>query len=65
MALNFESSKALISTSHCAIGMQLQSCNVLLIILKCDYYNRGHLDKVDQSDYRKITIYSEKVSRQS
>ena len=24
--------------------------------LQCDYYNRGHLDKVEQSDYRKITI---------
>ena len=24
--------------------------------LQCDCYNRGHLDKVDQSDYRKITI---------
>ena len=65
MALNFESSKALISTSHCAIGMQLQSCNVLLIILNFDYHNRGHIHKVDQSDYRKITIYSKKVSGQS
>ena len=50
MALNFESSKALISTSHCAIGMQLQSCNVLLVILKGDYHNWGHIHKVDQSD---------------
>ena len=53
MALNFESSKALMLTSHCAIGMHLQSCNVLLIISKCDYYNRGQLDKADQLDYRK------------
>ena len=30
----------------------------------CDYSNRGHLDKVDQLDYRKITIHSEKVSCQ-
>ena len=29
--------------------------------LQCDYYNR-HLDKTDQSDYRKITIHSKKVS---
>jgi len=28
-------------------------------------YNWGHLDKVDQSDYRKITIHSENVSCQS
>ena len=33
--------------------------------LQCDYYNWGHLDKVYQSDYRKITIHSEKVSCQS
>ena len=32
------------------------------LLLQCDYYNRGHLDKVDQSNYRKITMYSEKVS---
>lgn len=29
-------------------------------ILQCDYFNRRHLDWVDQSDYRKVTIYSEK-----
>ena len=29
--------------------------------LQCDYYNLGHLDKVDISDYRKITIHSKKV----
>ena len=28
--------------------------------LQCDYCNRGNLDKVDQSDYRKITIQSVK-----
>ena len=28
-------------------------------------YSQGCLDKVDQSDYRKITIHSEKVSCQS
>ena len=28
------------------------------VFLQCDYYNRGHLDKVDQSDYRKITIHT-------
>ena len=30
--------------------------------LQFDYYNWGHLDKVNQSDYRKITICSKKVS---
>ena len=30
--------------------------------LQFDYYNWGHLDKVIQSDYRKITIRSKKVS---
>ena len=28
---------------------------------QCDHCNRGHFDKVDQSDYRKITIHSKKV----
>ena len=32
-----------------------------LSLLQCDYCNRGHLDKVDQSDYMKITIHSKKV----
>ena len=27
----------------------------------CDYSNRGHLDKVDHSDYRKVTVHSKKV----
>ena len=30
-------------------------------LLQCDYYNRGYLDNVYQSDYRKITICSKKV----
>ena len=34
-------------------------------ILQCDYNSLGHLDKVDQSDYRRITVHSEKVSCQS
>ena len=34
------------------------------LLLQYDYYNWGHLDKVDQSYYRKITIRSEKVSCQ-
>ena len=33
--------------------------------LQCDYYNHGHLDKVGRSDYRKITVHSEKASYQS
>ena len=33
--------------------------------LQCDYYKQGHLDKVDQSDYRKITIHFLKVICQS
>ena len=32
--------------------------NNYLYLLQCDYYNQGHLDNVDQSDYRKITIHS-------
>ena len=32
--------------------------------LQCDYYNWGYLDKVDQSDHRKITIHSKKVGRE-
>ena len=34
-------------------------------MLQCDNYNQGHLDKVDRSDYKKITIHSKKVSCQS
>ena len=30
--------------------------------LQCDYYNRGHLNKVDQLDDRKINVHSEKVN---
>ena len=29
--------------------------------LKSDYFNRDHLDKADQSDYRNITIHSRKL----
>ena len=29
--------------------------------LQFDYCSQGHLDKVDQSDYRKITKHSKKV----
>ena len=29
-------------------------------ILQCDYFKRRHLDKVNQSDYGIVTIYSEK-----
>ena len=36
-------------------------CCLSSLILRCDYCNRGHLDKVDQSDHRKITIHSKKV----
>ena len=32
--------------------------NFIKIRLHCDHRNRGHLDKVDQSDYEKITIQS-------
>lgn len=39
--------------------------NFIKIRLHCDHCNRGHLDKVDQSDYEKITIQSYKVSCQS
>ena len=30
--------------------------------LGCDYYNRGHLDKVDQLNNKKITIHSSGLS---
>ena len=35
--------------------------NSITYKLQWDYYNRGYLDKVDQSDYKEITIHSEKV----
>ena len=35
-------------------------CCLSSLILRCDYCNQGHLDKVDQSDHRKITIHSKK-----
>ena len=28
---------------------------------RCDYHNRGHLDNVDQSDYREITIHPRRL----
>ena len=34
-------------------------------MLQCDDYNQGHLDKVERSDYKKITIHFKKVSCQS
>ena len=37
-----------------AYGLSLQT-------LQCDHCNQGHFDKVDQSDYRRITIHSKKV----
>ena len=39
--------------------------SVRVVTLQCDYYNRDHLDKVDQLDDKKITRQSEKVSFQS
>ena len=33
-------------------------------ILQCDFYNWGHLEKVNQLDDRKITIQSEKITCQ-
>ena len=36
------------------IGLICHPSKVMLkVLLQCDYCNRGHLDKVDQSDYRK------------
>ena len=29
---------------------------LIVLLLLCDYYNPGYLDKVDQSDDREITI---------
>ena len=39
------------------VNFKLQRAYILL----CDYRNRGHLDKVDESGYRKIKIHSKKV----
>ena len=39
------------------VNFKLQRAYILL----CDYRNRGHLDKVDESGYRKIKILSKKV----
>lgn len=35
--------------------------NVSCKHIQCEFYNGGHLHKVDQWDYRKITIHSERV----
>ena len=43
------------------VNFKLQRAYVLL----CDYRNRGHLDKVDESGYRKITISRRLVVGQS
>ena len=45
------------------IQLQVQLClnfffckfKTVFYVLQCDYCNPGHLDKVDQSDYMKIT----------
>ena len=37
------------------------SAAIMLGHLQCNYYNQGHLDKVDQSDYWNIPIHSKKV----
>ena len=51
---------------HWARGIsEISNRNVVEWKATCDYSNRGHLDKVGQLDYRKITIHSEKVSCQS
>ena len=52
----------------CSVKLRMRramkpSCSSSVIVpealacLQCDYYNRGHPNKVDQSDYRKITIH--------
>ena len=38
---------------------------IKIFLLQCDYYNQGHLDKINQLDDRKITIHTEKGSCQS
>ena len=43
------------------VNFKLQRAYILL----CDYRNRGHLDKVDESGYRKITIPRRLVVGQS
>ena len=37
------------------------TCGLSLQTWHCDHCNRGQFDKVDQSDYRRITIHSKKV----
>ena len=44
---------------HLFTGMWERSINYQK--MQCDYYNLGHLDKVDQLDHRKITIHPMKV----
>ena len=53
---------------HCSVCLNAQCPNPTLLNqlydkewLQCYYCNRGDLDKVDQPDYRKITIHSKKV----
>ena len=53
---------------HCSVCLNAQCPNPTLLNqlydkewLQCYYCNRGDLDKVDQPDYRKITIHSRKV----
>ena len=52
----------------CSVKLRMRramkpSCSSSVIVpealacLPCDYYNRGHLNKLDQSDYRKKTIH--------
>ena len=53
---------------HCSVCLIAQCPNPTLLNqlydkewLQCYYCNRADLDKVDQPDYRKITIHSKKV----
>ena len=62
--------KARIQTQMCVeLCVNCHKYRVPTYLLQWDYYNWGHLhvelNKVDQSDYGKITIHSEKVSCQS
>ena len=58
------------TTWHVPIFQQYEketwgSKDLILGLLQCDYYNRGHLDKLGQLDYRTITKHSEEFCCQS
>ena len=53
--------QTLVSTAALTSGLRAESSAIPFSVLQCDYCNRGHQDKVDQLDCRKIKIHSEKA----